>query len=143
MYRREHGAKVVPVESLHGGQASLPCSFKRAKMVLITAITAIAWLWAWTCLSSKSHFVSSLTVYTPEYESACPGLKARLSPGATILLPDNPEFANATSRWGDYAKPDITVVVEVATEGDVSETVSNIDDHLQHRCQTIILIFKW
>lgn len=93
-------------------------------MTFITAIKASIWLWTWTCLSGQGQLVSSLSLLTPEHERFCPGLKARLSSGATILLPNNPGFTNATVRWGTNAKPDIFVVVEVATEGDVSETVS-------------------
>ncbi|CAG8973974.1 hypothetical protein HYALB_00010094 [Hymenoscyphus albidus] len=50
-------------------------------------------------------------------------LGSRLSSGASIVLPNNTEFANLTSRWREYDAPSINVVVEVANESDVQQTV--------------------
>jgi hypothetical protein len=50
-------------------------------------------------------------------------LKKELSSGAAIYLQGSTEFVNATTRWQIYKEPNITVVVEVATEKDVSTTV--------------------
>lgn len=51
-------------------------------------------------------------------------LGALLSPGASIVLPSDPEFAGLTARWREYEAPNITFVVKVAAETDVQQTVS-------------------
>jgi hypothetical protein len=53
-------------------------------------------------------------------------LGPRLSSNASIFLPGSSQFADATLRWQEWRDPNITVVVEVATEGDVQETVSRL-----------------
>jgi hypothetical protein len=51
-------------------------------------------------------------------------LSSRLSSNASIFLPGSSEFSDATLRWQEWESPNITIVVEVATEDDVQETVS-------------------
>jgi hypothetical protein len=51
-------------------------------------------------------------------------LTPRLSDGAHIYFPGSPQFNEATSWWSGYMKPAFRAVVQVATENDVSETVS-------------------
>lgn len=51
-----------------------------------------------------------------------------LSSNASIFLPGSQQFTNATTRWQVYDEPNITVVVQVATESDVQETVSEARD---------------
>jgi len=47
-----------------------------------------------------------------------------LSPGAEIVLPSNKElFKNLTTRYSEVDKPGIDVVVRVATERDIIQTV--------------------
>ncbi|KAH6678178.1 hypothetical protein B0J14DRAFT_316655 [Halenospora varia] len=46
-----------------------------------------------------------------------------LSQNASIITKSSPQFSGATLRWQDYHSPDIGVVVEVATEIDVQETI--------------------
>ena len=50
-----------------------------------------------------------------------------LSPGASIVVPSNPRFASLVSRWREYKAPKVTVVVQVANESDVQQTVSRAD----------------
>lgn len=50
-------------------------------------------------------------------------LGPKLSSGAQILFPDAPEFEVATARNSQYNPPNVTVVVRVAQEEDVAETV--------------------
>ncbi|PVH93284.1 putative FAD-dependent oxygenase [Periconia macrospinosa] len=50
-------------------------------------------------------------------------LCARLSPDASVYLPSDNDFASFTPRWSSYSTPNFTVIVEVATEEDVIETV--------------------
>ena len=63
----------------------------------------------------------NLTTNTVERE-----LGPLLSKGTLIFGPSSPAYANATSRWITFVQPMIQVVVEPATEADVSKIVSNI-----------------
>lgn len=51
-------------------------------------------------------------------------LREKLSPGANVYVEHSEKFSGATLRWSEYKSPHFTVVVEVATEDDVVETVS-------------------
>jgi hypothetical protein len=53
-------------------------------------------------------------------------LAPKLSSDANIFLAGDIEFPTATARWSQYKAPGFTAVVEVATEGDVAETVSSL-----------------
>ncbi|KAK7935573.1 hypothetical protein PG985_001068 [Apiospora marii] len=46
-----------------------------------------------------------------------------LSPGASISFPGSAKFANATSRYSAYGAPSFAVTVDVASEGDVDNTL--------------------
>lgn len=50
-------------------------------------------------------------------------LGPKLSSGAHIYFPGSTRFGEGTNRWSSYKAPDFTVVVEVANENDVAETV--------------------
>jgi len=52
-----------------------------------------------------------------------------LSPNASIIIPEDDRFAEATSRWTTWKKPNVTIVVEVATEKDIQETVKYANHH--------------
>ena len=71
--------------------------------------------------------VNDTTALAPDVSSVQQGLGPLLSKGATLYFPGNPQFANATSRWSAYAEPQIAVVVEPATAGDVSTTVRSLE----------------
>jgi hypothetical protein len=47
-----------------------------------------------------------------------------LSPEASIALHDNADFAKLIDRWRVWHAPEVTAVVQVATEADVQQTVS-------------------
>ncbi|KAK8034591.1 hypothetical protein PG993_009586 [Apiospora rasikravindrae] len=49
-----------------------------------------------------------------------------LSPGASISFPGSHKFADATSRYSTYGAPGFAVTVDVASEGDVDNTVRKI-----------------
>ena len=51
--------------------------------------------------------------------------KSSLSQLAEVYLPGSEEFANATVRWGAGQTPHYDMIVKVATEEDVQETVRN------------------
>lgn len=70
------------------------------------------------CTILAHNFVAALGLANITTE-----LGPRLSPGARIILPNGPDFANATRRWSPFAEPRFTVVVDVAAEQDVAETV--------------------
>ncbi|KAF3407552.1 FAD-linked oxidoreductase afoF [Talaromyces pinophilus] len=50
-------------------------------------------------------------------------LREKLSPSANIYVQNSKDFGTATLRWSQYKSPDFTVVVEVAIEDDVVETI--------------------
>ncbi|KAL1969230.1 hypothetical protein VTN77DRAFT_484 [Rasamsonia byssochlamydoides] len=50
-------------------------------------------------------------------------LASKLSSGAHIYYPGSSGFAEATDRWSALDAPNVTIIVEVATENDVAETV--------------------
>jgi hypothetical protein len=107
----------------------------------VTAATAIA---AFACLASlfvlpfdshPLHFFSPLS--SPHHDirktnnSPHPTAIANitntlgplLSPAAQIHLPGSAGFNTSTDRWQEYAPPSFAVVVQVATEADVQETI--------------------
>ncbi|KAL7622063.1 hypothetical protein AAE478_007564 [Parahypoxylon ruwenzoriense] len=56
-------------------------------------------------------------------------LAPTLSPGASIVLPGDANFANLTSRWREWHAPNIAAVVRAATEADVQQTVRYANEH--------------
>jgi hypothetical protein len=105
--------------SFHISQGSF---FPHLNMGVIAAIGA----WALGDLPSASGSFSDLSLdrfFTPK-TNIMAELGHCLSPNASILLPGSDSFSNATTRWQVYREPNITVVVQVATESDVQETVS-------------------
>lgn len=91
--------------------------------VLTGAVVAFA---AWTGAAVAPYDVSrsSLRTYF-NYKTASieADLGSLLSPNASIISRANPRFGNATERWQEYNSPAINIVIEVATEADVQETV--------------------
>lgn len=76
---------------------------------------------AWRIL--KTFILASLVL---TFDQAHQVRASNLSPNASIILPGDPSFDNATERWqNDYAEtlPQIGVVVNVKTEEDVQEAV--------------------
>ena len=51
-------------------------------------------------------------------------LSSKLSPNASITLPNDAEFGGLISRWRDWHAPQAGAVVTAFTESDVQETVS-------------------
>ena len=52
-------------------------------------------------------------------------LGPQLSSGSLVFGSDNPQWANATSRWNRFVRPNVQVVVEPASEGDIAKIVRN------------------
>ena len=52
-------------------------------------------------------------------------LATQLSPGATIVFPQDPTWQNVTERWTKYQAPSFRVAVEPVTEADVVTIVRN------------------
>ncbi|KAJ5211730.1 FAD binding domain-containing protein [Penicillium cinerascens] len=80
-------------------------------------------------LGNICSILSLSTTSTGWFNSLCsPGdissvLGPHLSSGAHIYLPGSDQFTQATTRWSAYQAPNFTVIVKVATESDVGETV--------------------
>lgn len=53
-------------------------------------------------------------------------LGSKLSQNATIILPSSSEWVADTARWTQYLSPSFSVVVEPATEADISVSVSSL-----------------
>ena len=51
-------------------------------------------------------------------------LSAKLSPNASITLPNDDNFGGLISRWRDWHAPQVGAIVATFTEADVQETVS-------------------
>ena len=66
----------------------------------------------------------SLIHFSCAYPNITKELGPLLSPGAAIVFPGSPEFLIATDRDNEEDPPTFSVIVEVATESDVQETVS-------------------
>ena len=58
-------------------------------------------------------------------------LGPKLSPNATIILPNDSRFAAATQRWVEYQAPSFGAVVIATDEKDVQQTVSKPVDNLE------------
>jgi len=50
-------------------------------------------------------------------------LGSSLSSAARITFPDGQLYTNVTARWSDYKAPQLGVVVTVASEPDIKQTV--------------------
>lgn len=68
--------------------------------------------------------LASVVGSTPAPPNITDELGPRLSAGAAIVFPGSSEFLLATDRDNEQTPPTFAVVVEVATENDVQETVS-------------------
>jgi hypothetical protein len=98
----------------------------------MNSITTVA-AWAFGIFSSGSVFLQacSQNVFTkqPDIVSI---LGPQLSANASIFLPGSEDFRIATTRWQRYREPEIDVVVEVANDNDVQQTVSgSLPCHMQ------------
>ncbi|KAH7060552.1 hypothetical protein B0J12DRAFT_782609 [Macrophomina phaseolina] len=78
---------------------------------LLGLLAALALLLVRTSTASPLNLTSSI-------------LRARLSKNATVLDHKDAGFAAASARWTTYSGPTFSIVVEVATEQDVAETVA-------------------
>ncbi|KIM94075.1 hypothetical protein OIDMADRAFT_136488 [Oidiodendron maius Zn] len=77
-------------------------------------------------ISSSIRLVAiafSLIHFSCAYPNITKELGPLLSPGAAIVFPGSPEFLIATDRDNEEDPPTFSVIVEVATESDVQETV--------------------
>lgn len=98
-------------------------------MELITTVGAwalgsVSSYTAGLCLGFLPAFTSN--IFSPVDSSLASDLGPRLSQNAAILLPGSADSTIATDRWQQYVVPNITVVVEVATESDIQQTVSQV-----------------
>jgi hypothetical protein len=78
-----------------------------------------------------SSFIRSVAIafsllihFSCAYPNITKELGPLLSPSAAIVFPGSSEFLVATDRDNEQDPPTYSVVVEVATESDVQETVS-------------------
>ena len=90
------------------------------------ALAGGATAWALSLFNSPKFFLqTSLGLSNIDVEA---DLGPRLSTEAAIYLPGSNGFETATDRWIPWRNPGFDVVVEVATEEDVGETVRYAND---------------
>ncbi|KAH7115005.1 hypothetical protein B0J11DRAFT_444774 [Dendryphion nanum] len=56
-------------------------------------------------------------------------LGPNLSPNAAIYDPTSPEFGSSTTRWQQFASPNVSIVVNVHTEDDIVATILYANKH--------------
>jgi hypothetical protein len=99
-------------------------------MEVITSVLVAFGAWAGAAIASYDIPGSiSRTHFNYKTSSIQVELGSLLSPNATIISRVDPRFGNATERWQEYKSPSINIVVEVATENDVQETVREKSSH--------------
>ncbi|KNG50758.1 fad-dependent oxygenase [Stemphylium lycopersici] len=79
-------------------------------------------------LWAATTFAVALVAATP-FSSSQNDFAACLSEDAEIWYPGSEEFANATLRWGAAQTPQYDMVVKVATEADVQQTIMYANAH--------------
>ena len=84
-------------------------------MEVLAALAA----WAFRAFTSPSTGLSALNS-----TAIASQLVPQLSKHAAIFTPGTPQFANATDRWSAIEQPGILLVVQTASEKDVSQVVS-------------------
>ncbi|WXC60631.1 hypothetical protein SNK03_006514 [Fusarium graminearum] len=89
-------------------------------MEFIAAGTA----WALNRAPSLQKILSRLGLASLVVTNTWSELSSKLSPNATIVFPDDPEFSGLVSRWRDWHAPQVGAVVTAFTENDVQEAVS-------------------
>lgn len=72
------------------------------------------------CFQRSLYSRANISATTVEAE-----LGPQLSGGSLIFGPDNPQWSNATSRFNTLLRPAVQVVVEPASESDVSKIASS------------------
>ncbi|KPM43934.1 hypothetical protein AK830_g2572 [Neonectria ditissima] len=92
-------------------------------------VIAAGLAWALDRSSSPQKILTCLGFLATQSPVSWPELSARLSPQASIVLPDEPSFGGYVSRWREWHAPEVGVVVNVFTESDVQETVRYANDH--------------
>jgi len=81
--------------------------------------------WALNKAPSPQKILSNLGLASLVAQSTWSDLSSKLSPNASIVLPDNAEFGGLVSRWRDWHAPQVGAVVTAFTDADVQETVSD------------------
>jgi hypothetical protein len=90
------------------------------------------------------HFIAVIAACATNASVADSIHKLKLSPNAQILVGGTEGYANLTKRWQYWNAPDVDAIVQVATSGDVAETVSCKLRHLSkspHETISLILTF--
>ena len=93
--------------------------------MLFNSVLAGLGLFASSVFSAPT-FEGTTRLDTFEKRDVASTLATRLSPGATIVFPQDPQWNNVTERWTKYLAPSFRVAVEPVTESDVVAVVSGI-----------------
>ena len=95
-------------------------AFSSSMAGTLFALAGGATAWVLSIFNGQSPLQSSLNL---QNDHVMGELGPRLSPAAAIHLPGSEGFTIATDRWVPWNNPHFDIVVEVATEDDVTETV--------------------
>jgi len=103
--------------------------FKHSHLPSLINMEVVAAVGAWAITALSSYDISEYSLSRAYFNYNTANIETELgsllSPNASIIFPASPRFGNATSRWQEYKRPGINIVVEVATETDVQRTVCN------------------
>ncbi|TEA18247.1 FAD-linked oxidoreductase chyH [Colletotrichum sidae] len=85
----------------------------------------VAWALNHTSSLSTQKILGSLGLASLVAHGAAPWtqLSSELSPNASVILPSDPSFGGSVSRWREWHAPQVGMVVNAVTEGDVQAAV--------------------
>ncbi|KAF5586480.1 6-hydroxy-d-nicotine oxidase [Fusarium pseudocircinatum] len=85
--------------------------------------------WALSKASSPQKVLGRLGLASLVTQNSWPELSSKLSPQASIVLPDDTSFDGFVSRWRDWHGPRPGAVVRTFSESDVQETIRYANEH--------------
>ncbi|SCV49785.1 related to oxidoreductase [Fusarium fujikuroi] len=85
--------------------------------------------WALGKAPSPQKILGRLGLASLVAQNSWPELSSKLSPQASIVLPDESSFSGLVSRWRDWHGPQPGAVVRTFSESDVQETIRYANEH--------------
>ncbi|KAF5253840.1 hypothetical protein FANTH_1301 [Fusarium anthophilum] len=85
--------------------------------------------WALGKAPSPQKILGRLGLASLVAQTSWPELSSKLSPQASIILPDDSSFGGLVSRWRDWHGPQPGAVVRTFSESDVQETIRYANEH--------------
>ncbi|EXL42174.1 hypothetical protein FOCG_15524 [Fusarium oxysporum f. sp. radicis-lycopersici 26381] len=85
--------------------------------------------WALGKAPSPQKILGRLGLASLVAQNSWPELSSKLSPEASIVLPNDSSFGGLVSRWRDWHGPQPGAVVRTFSESDVQETIRYANEH--------------